>query len=133
LPAGEEVGQECVRQGLGGGFPMADEGVGEAGRTGVDVLVPTFDQTVGVEDRGRAFGEGRTGLRPRDVFKSSTERRVGSARRLCIFFDTSSRRSGKRCRYVSSVQGPMLLAWDVSLGWVRRLGGRRPCRVRVRK
>ncbi len=56
---------------------VVDEGVGEAGEAGVDVLAAAFDQAVAVEDEGVALGEGGGGLGAGDVVGAGAERGVG--------------------------------------------------------
>ncbi len=66
----EQFEEYGVGEGLGVGVEVAEEGVGEAGEAGVDVLAAALHEAVGVEDEGE----------PRENVVVAWGRRIGSGR-----------------------------------------------------
>src|SRR5690242_5218940 len=74
-PAGDvEAGEEGVGEVFRAEVGAGGERGGQAGQAGVDVLTTAFDQAVGVEDEGVAWGVGHVGLGAGDVFGAGAQR-----------------------------------------------------------
>lgn len=73
---GDELGQQGVGECVGAVAAVPYEGFGEPSQTYVDVLTAAFDEAVGVQGEGGAFGEGDLCLGAAGVFGSGAERGV---------------------------------------------------------
>lgn len=91
----DEIGQQGVGEDVGVGGTMPYEGVGEPAQADVDVLAAAFDEPVGVEDEGGAFGEDDLLLGTGGVFGPGAERgSVARSRKVTVPSGWQSRGGG---------------------------------------
>lgn len=73
---GNELGQQGVGECVGADATVPYQGFGEPSQAYVDVLTAPFDEAVGVQGEGGAFGEGDLCLGAAGVLGSGAERGV---------------------------------------------------------